>query len=362
MKNFKPRTIAFYASLLLAAITSLACYLVGGASLPWAKISIICLAVFIAGFIIFLYLIEQFIYRRIKVIYKAIHSLKLGKDLKDAMGESIGDDPLNDVESEVAKWASDKRTELDEMRRLEKYRKEFLANLSHELKTPLFSIQGYLHTLNDGALDDGEVNYKFIQKSITSTERLVNLVADLEEITKIEQGEVALNVSSFDINKLVKEVFNEMEVKAAQHQIEFGIKKGTDTEFMVLADREKIRQVLINLVDNSIKYGNPNTSTIASFYDMGDNIMVEITDEGKGIAEHHLPRLFERFYRVDHSRDRGAGGTGLGLAIVKHIIEAHNQTVHVRSTLNIGSTFGFTLQKASSTRSTSRKHSNSQLF
>jgi two-component system phosphate regulon sensor histidine kinase PhoR len=280
------------------------------------------------------------------LIYKSIHSLKLGKDLKEALGEKISDDPLGDVEKEVATWAFDKRDELEDLQKLEKFRREFLANLSHEFKTPLFSIQGYLHTLIDGAIDDKNVNKKFLEKSANSVERLVNLVSDLEEISQLEKGEIKIIYEEFDVNNLAEDVMDELEEKAKKNAIKFSIKKGTDKKWMVNADKEKIRQVITNLIDNSIKYGKQGGETIISFYDMDENILIEITDNGIGVNEEHLPRLFERFYRVDKSRSRDAGGTGLGLAIVKHIIEAHHQVINVRSTLNIGSTFGFTLQKS----------------
>ncbi|MEN9521878.1 MAG: hypothetical protein RL065_255 [Bacteroidota bacterium] len=345
MKNLKPRTISFLASLILALILgTISFYFDKSFS---ASITIVITS-FICSYFIYLYLVEQFIYRRIKLIYKSIHSLKLGKDLKDALGEKISDDPLGDVENEVANWAIEKKDELEDLQKLEKFRREFLANLSHEFKTPLFSIQGYLHTLIDGAIDDKNVNKKFLEKSANSVERLVSLVSDLEEISKLEKGEIKIVYEEFDVNNLAEDVMDELEEKSKRNGIKFSVKKGTDKKWMVNADKEKIRQVITNLIDNSIKYGKQGGETVVSFYDMDENILIEITDNGIGVNEEHLPRLFERFYRVDKSRSRDAGGTGLGLAIVKHIIEAHHQVINVRSTLNIGSTFGFTLQKSQS--------------
>ncbi|MFM2226253.1 MAG: hypothetical protein RJA07_2455 [Bacteroidota bacterium] len=343
MKNLKPRTVSFLASLILAFALGIINFYFDK---TWLIALIITLTAFISSYFIYLYLVEQFIYRRIKLIYKSIHSLKLGKDLKDALGEKISDDPLGDVEKEVESWSIDKKDELEDLQKLEKFRREFLANLSHEFKTPLFSIQGYLHTLIDGAIDDKNVNKKFLEKSANSVERLVNLVSDLEEISKLEKGEIKIVYEDFDVHKLAEDVMDELEEKANKNKIKFGIKKGTDRSWKVNADKEKIRQVITNLIDNSIKYGKQGGETVISFYDMDENILIEITDNGIGVNEEHLPRLFERFYRVDKSRSRDAGGTGLGLAIVKHIIEAHNQVINVRSTMNIGSTFGFTLRKA----------------
>ena len=342
MKNFKPRSVTLYASIILAAFIGVISFVF---TVHWWQSLIIIGFTFVLSYFIFLYVIEEFIYRRIKLIYKSIHSLKLGRDFKEALGERVSDDPLGDVEKEVSEWSAEKKDEVEDLRKLEKFRREFLANLSHEFKTPLFSIQGYLHTLLDGALEDKNVNRKFLEKSTSSVERLVNLVADLEEISKLEKGEIKISHEIFDVNKLAQDVMSELEEKAKKSGIVFNIKKGTDKVWMVYADKEKIRQVITNLLDNSIKYGKQNGETVIGFYDMDENILVETTDNGIGINEEHLPRLFERFYRVDKSRSRDAGGTGLGLAIVKHIIEAHNQVIHVRSTPDVGSTFGFTLKK-----------------
>jgi two-component system phosphate regulon sensor histidine kinase PhoR len=238
--------------------------------------------------------------------------------------------------------------EIAQLKKVADFRKEFLGNVSHELKTPIFSIQGYLHTLLDGAMDDPEVNTKFLKKAAKSTDRLSDLVADLLEISKLESGELVMNEERFDINSLTKDVYEQFEVKAKEKGIELTIKEGCNKPFMVLADKYRIRTVLVNLVGNSLKYGKPNGFTSAAYYVMGDNILVEIADTGEGISQEYLPRIFERFYRVDKSRTRNdeVGGTGLGLAIVKHIIEAHHQTVNVRSTVGQGTTFGFTLKAA----------------
>jgi two-component system phosphate regulon sensor histidine kinase PhoR len=196
-------------------------------------------------------------------------------------------------------------------------------------------------------MEDEEVNRHFLEKTATSVERLCNLVNDLEEIAQLESGEQNLEFETFDIYSLTKDVFEEIEYKANTHTIRFSVKKGCERPFYVKADKERIRQVMVNLLDNSVKYGNENGNTTVSFYDMGENVLTEITDDGIGIPEEHLTRLFERFYRVDKSRSREQGGTGLGLSIVKHIIEAHNQTINIRSKVGIGTTFGFTLSKSS---------------
>jgi two-component system phosphate regulon sensor histidine kinase PhoR len=300
-------------------------------------------------FIVFFYSLEFFIYRKIKLIYKTIHSLKTQK--YDAVFQNYDwtNDPISAMNKEVIVWARDKKEEIDQLKRLAEFRKEFLGNVSHELKTPIFNIQGYIHTLLDGAIDDQDVNKSFLGKAARSADRLSDLVADLLEISQLESGELMMEPERFDINALVKDVYEQFEVKAKDRGISLLIKDGCNSPFYVFADRYRIRQVLVNLFINSIKYGNEFGTTTAAYYDMDENILIEVADNGNGISQEHLPRIFERFYRVDKSRAReaGLGGTGLGLAIVKHIIEAHQQTVNVRSTEGKGTTFGFTLQKAS---------------
>ena len=259
------------------------------------------------------------------------------------MREKLGDDALENVNREVLEWEKSKSAEIEQLKQLETYRKEFVANVSHELKTPLFNIQGYIHTLLDGAIDDKEVNRLFLDKAVRNVERLVSLVADLEVISQLETGNFLLEREVFDINILTHEVFESFEMKAKKRDISLNIKKGTDNPFYVNADKDKIRQVLVNLIDNSLKYGKDGGSIMVSFYDMDKNILTEVTDDGLGITEEHLPRLFERFYRADKHRSRELGGTGLGLAIVKHIIEAHGENIHIRSKINVGTTVGFTL-------------------
>ncbi|MBA3648511.1 MAG: sensor histidine kinase [Chitinophagales bacterium] len=348
MKNLKPRSVALYISLAVAALTILLAYAFDEYQVkPVLHYLLIFVSVFIFSNYLFYYALERFIYRKIKLIYKTIHSLKLDRFTSDILGKSVReDDPVSEAEAEVIQWAENRSREIESLKKAEQYRKEFLSNLSHEIKTPLFSIQGYIHTLLDGAMDDKEVEKHFLEKSASSIERLSNLINDLEEISKLESGDVKLEKETFDMHSLTKDVFEEFEFRAATKKIRFSVKKGCERPFYVWADKERTRQVLTNLVDNSIKYGKENGNTVASFYEMGDNILTEVTDDGLGITEESLPRLFERFYRVDKSRSREQGGTGLGLAIVKHLIEAHGQTINVRSKKGVGSTFGFTMAKA----------------
>lgn len=297
-------------------------------------------------FIVFYYLIEKYVYSKIKLIYKLIHNLKLGKDLKDALGEYVTDDPINDVEHEVKEWARVKKIEIDALKQQEVFRREFLGNISHELKTPLFAVQGYIEALQDEALENPELAKQFLDKASKNIDRLSLLIKDLDSISKLESGEVQLSYKKFDLTVLIKEVMEQMEIKAKTQNIHLIFKDKYHVPTWVHADRDKICQVLINLIDNSIKYGKENGSTSIKTFELHDQILVEVTDDGIGIEEKYLPRLFERFFRTERSRSREIGGSGLGLAIVKHILEAHQQTITVRSTEGLGSTFAFTLAKA----------------
>lgn len=311
----------------------------------WLDVWITLGVSFIVSFIIFYYLIEKYIYSKIKLIYKLIHNLKLGRDLRDALGEHISADPINDVEHEVKEWAREKKLEIDDLRKQEKFRREFLSNVSHEFKTPLFAIQGYIEAIQDDDFEDLTLAKQFLEKAAKNVDRLSYLIGDLDEISKLESGEIKINYSKFKINDLIREVFESLEMKAKQHETKFVFKQKYDEAIWVSADKEKIRQVLVNLIENSMKYGKMGGSTSLSLFDLHDQVLVEVTDDGIGIEEKYLPRLFERFFRTDASRSRQIGGSGLGLAIVKHIIEAHEQTINVRSTEGLGSTFGFTLKK-----------------
>lgn len=301
---------------------------------------------FVTSFLVFYYLLEKYIYGKIKLIYKLIHNLKLGKDLKEALGEYVSSDPINDVEQEVKEWAGAKKREIELLKKQEQFRREFLSNVSHEFKTPLFAIQGYIETLQDCIADDPETAIKFLKKAENNVERLSYLINDLDSISKLETGEIPINFQKFDFVVLAREVMDSLEDRAMANKIKLSFKDKYTGPTMVFADKEKIRQVMINLIQNSIKYGNENGATAIKIFELHDQFLIEVTDNGIGIEEKHLNRLFERFYRIDSHRSRKEGGTGLGLAIVKHILEAHQQTISVRSTPNIGTTFAFTLEKA----------------
>lgn len=341
-KNLSPQKLAAFTAFILSVVMALGC-LVIGANL---KETLIALGLtFLVAYFLYLYTLQNFIYRKIKLIYKFIYQTKASKREEFFNKNILPLKTIEEVSEDVEKWAFQKREELENLRRNEAFRKEFLLNLSHELKTPIFAVQGYIHTLLDGAIDDPQVNKVFLKNATKNIDRLCRLIDDLDEISKLESGEMTINKEQFVIQDLIRDVFDTLSIKAKQKDIKFSIKKGCEAPIMVNADKEKIRQVLINLIENSVKYGKQEGQTIASVYNMdGKRALVEISDTGIGMAEEHLPRVFERFYRTDRARSRDIGGTGLGLAIVKHIVEAHEQTINVRSKVEVGSTFGFTLE------------------
>lgn len=311
----------------------------------WWVALISLVVVFLGCFAVISYTLQTFIYRKIKLIYKLIYQTKASKREEFYYKNILPQKGIDEVREDVEKWAEQRKEEIEQLQQNETYRKEFLQNLSHELKTPIFAIQGYVDTLINGALDNPDVNKKFLASTSRNIDRLVNLVDDLDEISKLESGEQLLYQQNFVIQDLLKEVYESLAIKAEEKEIDCIIKKGCEQPLTVFADKEKIRQVFINLIDNAIKYGKLKGIIESSFYKVdGKRVLIEISDDGSGIAEEHLNRIFERFYRTDLARSRKVGGSGLGLAICKHIIEAHGQTIHVRSTIDVGTTFGFTLQ------------------
>jgi two-component system phosphate regulon sensor histidine kinase PhoR len=300
---------------------------------------------FILSFFLFQFAVERFIYRKIKLIYKNIHQLKLKKGQK-SKSVDLNTDIIAAVNKDVEAWAKDQKEEIEYLKNLENYRREFLGNVSHELKTPIFNIQGYIMTLLEGGLEDPSINRTYLERAEKSVERMVNIVEDLEIITQFESGQLILHKEKFDIVELARDTMSSIQFSAEKNNVKLVFKEVYDKPIFVKADKESVQKVLSNLLVNSIKYSKQVGETKLSFYDMDENILVEVTDNGIGISQEHIPRLFERFYRVDRSRSRDIGGTGLGLSIVKHIIEAHNQTINVRSSLGIGTTFGFTLAKS----------------
>jgi two-component system, OmpR family, phosphate regulon sensor histidine kinase PhoR len=309
--------------------------------LNWYWIILFIVFALTINFLIVRFFLEKYVFRKVKLIYKLIYDSK-----KDKTAQDISQESLEDVNMKVMEWAVSTKKEIASLKSLEEYRKNYVGNISHELKTPIFSIQAYLHTLLEGGLYDENINKEYLKRAADNTERLQNIVEDLDIITKLESGKAELDIKRFDIKELVKDIFLDLKSMAKKKRITLQFKDTSAPSFFVMADRESIRQVFTNLLVNSIKYGKEGGTTKVSFYDMDTEVLTEISDNGIGIEEKHLKHVFDRFYRVDSSRSRKQGGSGLGLSIVKHIIEAHDQTINVRSTVDVGSTFGFTLQKA----------------
>ncbi len=299
---------------------------------------------FAVSFALVNYFINSFIYSKIKPIYQTIYGTDEGKSA--TVTTSSSDDILSTVNREVVNWMQDRTQEIQELKQMEKYRKEFLGNVSHELKTPIFNIQGYILTLLDGGIDDANINMRYLTRTEKSIDRMISIIEDLEAISKLEAGELQLHPERFNLVQLVDDVFELQEIRANQKSIKLHYGEGAGATLWVKADKQRMFQVVSNLVVNSINYGRKGGKTEVSFFDMDNRVLVEIKDNGIGIAEENLPRIFERFYRADKSRSREQGGTGLGLAIVKHLIEAHGQRINVRSSLGEGTVFTFTLEKA----------------
>jgi len=301
--------------------------------------------VFVSSYAFINFSLNRFFNEKIKIIYKTIGRLR--PDNKDSSQNNRKSDVLEIVNQVVMRWSEEKKKEIDELKEMAAYRREFLGNISHELKTPIFNIQGYVHTLLEGGMNDEIINEKFLKKSVKSIDRMIALVEDLEEIIKLESSDLQLNMENFNLLELTKDIVDFMEDKASKNNTTITISTTQSKSIWVKADKKRIHQVLINLIDNAIKYGNLENGIIrVSFYNFHDNYLVEVQDNGIGIPEENIKRVFERFYRTEQSRSRDKGGTGLGLAIVKHIIEAHRQTISVRSDIGEGTTFSFTLKMA----------------
>jgi len=349
MKISNPGTLSAISAIIGAILFALL-YLMYGivfhAQFSWLFFLVVEVVLLTGLYLVNRYILENFIYDRIKLIYKTIHTLKLNKDEKRHLLQDLREgDAISKVGVQVMEWANTQNEEIEFLKKQENYPQEFLGNVSPELKTPIFNIQGYILTLLDGDINDPQINKDYLRKTEKNIERMIAIVEELETISRLETGEISLEITRFDLLVLIQEVIEFLEVKAQNRKIRLFVATDNSIPVYVSADKEKVRQVLINLIDNSIKYGKEGGRTKISVYDMDENILTEVSDDGIGIAEHHLGRLFERFYRVDKHRSRSQGGSGLGLAIVKHILEAHKQTVNVRSTPNVGSTLSFTLKK-----------------
>jgi two-component system, OmpR family, phosphate regulon sensor histidine kinase PhoR len=337
-----PRFIAFCLALLIAVITVIALSFV-----PQNTIAILFIAgviTFISAFILVFYVLETLIFQEVGNLYDTIQKLKL-KDFNISRKKlNRTANPLKKLGDELFVYVEKKQKEVEELRRLEQFRREFLADVSHELKTPIFAAQGFIHTLLDGAKDDDMVRDRFLEKAAKSLDGLDALVHDLVTLSQMEIGEIKMKKEDVDILVLTQEIFEQLEQKAIARKVSFYIKSSAK-QVMVNADSQRIRQVMTNLIDNAIKYGKEGGEIFVIFEDDRREWLISIQDNGPGIASQHLSRIFERFYRVEKSRSRDMGGTGLGLAIVKHIINAHKSKISVTSKVDKGTTFSFKLDK-----------------
>ncbi|MCF1191075.1 two-component sensor histidine kinase [Mangrovimonas sp. AS39] len=336
--KFAIRTSLFI-TIILTLLLSVFLYVVG--ALGWFVIPFALLS-YLVCFAIIQYRVERFIYRRVKKIYDDLTLLESTSLTKQPITTDMAT-----LTKEIDKYAKDKKLEIETLKVREEYRKEFLGNVSHELKTPLFTVQGYILTLLDGAMKDKKILKKYLSRANKGVERLIYIVKDLDMITKLEAGDLRLNMEVFNIVEVIQSVFDMLEMKAAKKEITLMFDLNYDEPVLVKADKERIQQVVTNLMVNSIKYGREKGTTEVSIENLIKNkIIIRVTDNGEGIGEEHISRIFERFYRVDKSGSRKEGGSGLGLSIVKHIIEAHEEKIYIESELGVGSEFSFSLEKA----------------
>jgi two-component system phosphate regulon sensor histidine kinase PhoR len=343
VKTNKPSILILYGSLIFSATSFLLALFIDFVIIPFSNSLLVIIPVIsgLVAYFIFYYLLKKFINNRLSLIYRSIQvSNNLYKDQKSTIDEVI-----QKAESDVKNWKEDRTTEISKLKEQEQFRREFLGNLAHELKTPVFSIQGYISTLLDGALEDENINRSFLERANKATDRMVGILEDLDQIAKLEVEDLVPEMRSFDLIELIRETFETLELKALQKNIKLELKKEY-SPIHVLADRTKIGQVFTNLINNSIAYGKENGKTEINILVYENLVTIEVGDNGIGIDPKHFPRLFERFYRVEKSRNRNEGGSGLGLAIVKNILDSHGQAINVRSTVDIGSTFSFSLEKS----------------
>lgn len=343
-KTFKRSyKFAFKSSIFITAILTLfvSVFLYVQQSFDVWYVAIFAALSFGVSFFIIQYRVQQFIYKRVKKIYDDLTLLESSSFSRNQITTD-----MSTLTQEIDRYAKDKKLEIEALKIREQYRKEFIGNVSHELKTPLFTVQGYISTLLDGAVEEEALRYKYLKRADKGVERLTYIIKDLDMITKLETGDLSLDIESFDIVELIKNVFDLVEIKAGKKKITLTFDMDYRNPIMVNGDRERLQQVLTNLIVNSIKYGEKHGTTEVSIENLIKNkVIVRVTDNGEGIEKEHIPRLFERFYRVDKSGSRKEGGSGLGLAIVKHIIEAHHEKLYIESEYGVGSEFSFTLEK-----------------
>jgi len=344
MRNFNSNQLSLLISLIITIVTFLFWLINYFFIIIWWLGVLWIITVFMISYFMIKYILNHFIYDKIKPIYKAIHDINLKNKVLKNSQQNI--DLITKVEKEVSLYSENKTMEIQKLKEMEQYRKEFLGNVSHELKTPIFNIQGYILTLIDGGINDPEITKLYLDRTEKSINRMISIVEDLDTISRLEAGQLELKPSDFDISELITDVYEIHQIKANEKKIRLDYVNELMMPIFVNADKKRIFEVLSNLVINGLNYGKKKGFIQIKIYDMDKYILIEIKDNGKGIPAENLPRIFERFYRVDKGRSREEGGTGLGLSIVKHIIEVHDQTINVKSTIDEGTSFSFTLNKS----------------
>lgn len=310
----------------------------------WWALSVICVSTFVVTYLFARFVIRKFVVYKMKPIYQIVFERNMStRELEKTLLKKAN--LLETVSAEISDWADRNKMEIERLEEAEHYRREYLGNIAHEIKTPVFNVQGYVSTLLDGAIDDENVNRVYLERAEKSIERLITILNDLDEISKLESGRLNLEYERFDVVALARDIAESFEMESAAAGIAVSLKANPSSIINVAADRKHIGQVFVNLISNSIRYGRRGGWTRISFIDMFDKVMVEVSDNGEGIAKEDIPRVFERFFRTEKSRSREKGGTGLGLAIVRHILDAHGETITLRSEQGKGSTFSFTLSK-----------------
>jgi len=342
--SLSPRFIALILAFIISLITTTFLAFVEGVNR--SMLFVVGTACFISSFFLVLYTIDIIVFREVNKMYRTIHKLKM-KDFnmvprKRLIRES---NPLKTLNDEIFVYVSKKQKEIDELKKLELFRREFLADVSHEFKTPIFAAQGFIHTLLDGAMEDENVRERFLRKAARNLDSLDILVKDLLVLSQMETGDIKMNIESVDMHQLSLNIFGRLENIAEARNITLKVKPDETAEVWVKADQDRMQQVMLNLIENAIKYGNDGGKVIVHFNTGKKYVEISVRDNGPGIPPEHLTRIFERFYRVDKSRSKERGGTGLGLAIVKHIINAHGTKIAVMSKPDKGTTFTFKLEK-----------------
>jgi len=343
MKTYPIKRLALYLSSLITILCLVEALLLVVLPVPIFVVIFLVAGLLVGVYFAAVFILTRYVNDKIEPIYKVIREIP--QQGKVSVNPEHRGSEIADVHIEVEQWAKNQTREITRLKDLERYRKEFVGNVSHELKTPIFNIQGYILTLLEGGLDDPKINMLYLKRTEKSIDRMISIVEDLESITKLESGVLRLRVESFDLVKLVDDVLDMEQMMASERKIQLLFDR-PEKPVRVRADKKRMMEVMTNLVANGIKYGRQRGFVKVTFYDLKDHLMVEVMDNGIGIDKTDLPRIFERFFRVDKSRSREQGGTGLGLSIVKHIIEAHKQTINVKSEVDQGTTFTFTLEKA----------------